>query len=188
MVYVIAYWNRSKHQVNRTKNSVTVKVWCDKNQCANYCARLKVKRRMFIYGLLPVGLNGRDGWKPQAPPHLWKKGRASTVIFKIYYLWKFYKYWINIFHSWIWNRSWKMSGVTLPPIPGAYNYAHTRSLPTGFEARSRPSSSGSQDSVFTNVPHVYYGKLNASDWYNILYVVSAETFLEISDLHMNGKR
>ncbi|XP_061187777.1 uncharacterized protein LOC133195840 [Saccostrea echinata] len=49
-----------------------------------------------------------------------------------------------------------MSGITLPPIPGAIPL-HTRSLPSGFETtRSRPSSSGSQCSSYSIVPHVYY--------------------------------
>lgn len=51
-----------------------------------------------------------------------------------------------------------MSGVTLPAIPGAVPL-YTRSLPNGFDSsRSRPSSSGSQCSAYSIVPHVYYGK------------------------------
>uniref|UniRef100_K1Q718 Uncharacterized protein n=1 Tax=Magallana gigas TaxID=29159 RepID=K1Q718_MAGGI len=49
-----------------------------------------------------------------------------------------------------------MSGVTLPAIPGAVPL-YTRSLPNGFDSsRSRPSSSGSQCSAYSIVPHVYY--------------------------------
>lgn len=51
-----------------------------------------------------------------------------------------------------------MSGVTLPAIPGAVPL-YTRSLPNGFDSsRSRPSSTGSQCSAYSIVPHVYYGK------------------------------
>ncbi|XP_052065786.1 uncharacterized protein LOC127705470 isoform X1 [Mytilus californianus] len=49
-----------------------------------------------------------------------------------------------------------MSGVVLPHIPGALP-SYTRSLPAGFDSRSRPLSSSSNASGYTVVPHVYYG-------------------------------
>lgn len=49
-----------------------------------------------------------------------------------------------------------MSGVVLPHIPGAAP-SYTRSLPAGFDSRSRPLSSSSNASGYTVVPHVYYG-------------------------------
>ena len=53
-----------------------------------------------------------------------------------------------------------MSGVVLPQISGALP-SFTRSLPNGFDSKSRPSSSGSNASGYTIVPHVYYGSHDA---------------------------
>lgn len=64
-----------------------------------------------------------------------------------------------------------MSGVVLPQISGALP-SFTRSLPNGFDSKSRPSSSGSNASGYTIVPHVYYGSHGRTILYFILLYAS----------------
>ena len=68
-----------------------------------------------------------------------------------------------------------MSGVVLPQISGALP-SFTRSLPNGFDSKSRPSSSGSNASGYTIVPHVYYGNHGRKFLYLILLYASLILF------------